>query len=123
MRRKILLRVTSRPSWFKVLRLIEVHIIAVGGAGSLGSPAAVSGNPTIRAARRAMMATPTVYRGCANIVADVTRLAHPAAECNHACCESDRATTAAHSNPKTDSPAISPDAVSTPAFSTRAFCA
>src|ERR1700722_11002159 len=35
------------------------YIIAVGGAGSLGSPALVSGSKIMRAASRAITATPT----------------------------------------------------------------
>jgi hypothetical protein len=50
---RIFLRVPSRPSWFN-------YIIAVGGAGSLGSPALVSGKKTINAARPAITIIPPI---------------------------------------------------------------
>ena len=43
----------------------RVYIIAVGGAGSLGSPALESGNRTINvASARSTIIPPTEYDGC-----------------------------------------------------------
>src|SRR5690242_18374957 len=86
----------------------EAYIIAVGGAGSLGSPALESGRKIIKAANPIITARPVRYEGWLKNCG----LAHAGANCKPA-----------QTRPSTASPAISPEAVSTPAFSTRAFCA
>src|SRR5205085_4311214 len=66
---------------------------------------------------------PTRYVVCSKICFPAIRFAHAAPELSHDCCDKDKATNPAHSSPKIDSPAIRPDEVNTPAFSTRALCA
>src|SRR2546430_14809712 len=61
------------------------HIIAAGGAGSLGSPAAVRGRTIINTAKSAITTIPTAYKGCSNIFAEVICAAHIAAECSQPC--------------------------------------
>ena len=95
-------------------------MIDFGGAGSSGLPAAVSGNAIISSANNPITTNPTTYSGCEKNCQDVILFATAAAHCNQCCCASARATSAAQNNPINDSPAISPDAVSTPEFSTRA---
>src|ERR1700693_3594269 len=84
------------------------YIIAVGGAGSLGSPALDSGNRIINVARAIITMSPTRYDGLVKICGR----AQAGANCNPA-----------QTSPSTASPAINPEAVRTPALSTRAFCA
>src|SRR5690348_2544980 len=87
-------------------RSIEIqddHIIAVGGAGSLGSPALVSGRKIIKAASSPSTTIPARYRGSPNIWGGCFGGAHTDAR------------KAAHNSPMRASPAMSPEAVSTPA--------
>src|SRR5271170_7007290 len=89
------------------------YIIAVGGAGSLGSPAAETGTKIIRAARpTSTIIPPTRYDGSLKICGGWLGAPHDGTNCNPA-----------QTRPSKASPAISPDATRTPAFSTRAFCA
>ena len=53
----------SESSLLHALPIHHLYIIAVGGAGSLGSPALVSGSQIINRASRAITATPARYVG------------------------------------------------------------
>src|SRR5580658_4011561 len=89
------------------------YIIAVGGAGSLGSPAAETGTKIIKAAKPTnTIIPPTRYDGSLKICGGWLGAPHDGTNCNPA-----------QTRPSKASPAISPEATSTPAFSTRAFCA
>src|SRR5262252_7713461 len=83
------------------------HMIAVGGAGSSGRPAFASGTRIMTNARIASAAKARKYDGVH--LNKVTSWFDP--------------TKPAMTRPHSASPAIKPEAVSTPALSTRAFCA
>src|ERR1017187_1830490 len=88
-------------------RTLRNYIIAVGGAGSSGLPAFASGTRIITSASTASAAS--ARRNGGVHWTSVTSRPEP--------------TRAAMSRPHSASPAIRPEAVRTPAFSTRAFCA
>ena len=83
------------------------YMIAVGGAGSSGRPALASGIRTITKISTASPIRPEIQCAFANTFGSVWPVP----------------TMAAITNPQSAYPAINPDAVSTPAFSTRAFWA
>src|SRR5580693_1596774 len=84
------------------------YIIAVGGAGSFGSPELESGSQIISVASPTITASPARYVGWSKIWG----LAQAGANCSPA-----------QTSPSTASPAINPEAVRTPEFSTRAIWA
>src|SRR5262249_5189293 len=83
------------------------HIIAVGGAGSSGEPAFLSGIAVRSTPISAMTTTPARYEGFAK---------------NSGSAQS-RKLKVAITSPASASPAIRPEATSTPTFSIRALCA
>src|SRR5712692_8986652 len=87
------------------------YIMAVGGAGSLGSPALVSGQRIIKAASPTNTTVPARYKGSPKICGGCFGGAQTLAR------------KPAHSRPMSASPAINPEAVRIPEFSTRAACA
>src|ERR1035441_4837989 len=89
------------------LPTLRNYIIAVGGAGSSGLPAFASGTRIITSASTPS-AISAAMKGDVHLKS-VTSCPEP--------------TRLAMTNPHRASPAIMPEAVKTPAFSTRAFCA
>src|SRR5271157_3101557 len=105
-------RPSLRGSWWRPdgrgrPSLHERHMIAVGGAGSSGLPALASGTRIMTIASTA--SAPSASRNGGVHWTSVTSWPEP--------------TRAAMSRPHSASPAIRPEAVRTPEFSTRAFCA
>src|SRR5215469_4160880 len=102
---------THRPTQRRAPGGDIFYTIAVGGAGSLGSAALVSGKKIKRTARIAITPSPARYDGRGKICGGTLGAAQMEAR------------NPANSRPMSASPAIKPEAVSTPAFSTRARCA
>src|SRR5579862_6490911 len=84
--------------------VLAVYIIATGGAGSFGSPAFESGRRTSRPPSIKMTRHPTRYEGSAKIFGSGHSINR----------------NVAITSPINASPAINPEAVSTPTFSMRA---
>src|SRR5580700_10856734 len=98
----------SSAAGFSCFRGLNIpYMIAVGGAGSFGYPAFFIGIRISAHAIRAITTSPARYDGYLNTSGKGQSSNLKVAQ----------------TSPASDSPAISPDATSTPTFSTRALCA